>query len=177
MGSKQMQQASALHAVSSVSRNITVRSSTARSASPSKEIDKCKLETYSLQSAPRQTSSSSFMRGVMRLSRTRGTPFGDCTSILAIVDRRRFQTSAIPNGWTHGKAQRRPRRRRQLLSSPSVQMPKSSETRIMLRNMHGESLQDDHRSCGNSKVPSISAKGVMMVTPIFTHVSLCLAKS
>lgn len=177
IGSKHMQQISALLADSSVSLKITVRSSTARSASTSNVIERCRVFAYSISREPKHTSSSSFTSGLSMLPRVMGTPFGDCTSMRAVVDCSRCHMSVAVDGCTQGKGERVPKRKRQLLSSPAVHTPRTSDTRINCLSTLGDSLQPDHRSCGNSRVPSTSAKGVTIVTFIFIQLIFCLARS
>lgn len=102
IGSRHMQQISALLADSSVSRNMTVRSSTVRSESTSSVMERCNVLANSKSNEPKHISSSSFTKGLNMLPRAMGTPLGDCTSMRAVVDCNRCHMSVIVDGCTQG---------------------------------------------------------------------------
>mmetsp|Transcript_75818 Transcript_75818/g.214366 ORF Transcript_75818/g.214366 Transcript_75818/m.214366 type:complete len:257 (+) Transcript_75818:205-975(+) len=165
MGSRQTQQTSCFEASESVSRNITVTSSTASSASRRREMHSCTPFTNSLSRRPSCSSSSSFTRGFVSWRRA---PSAAQTSTRAVVAWRRCQMSAKRDGWTPGKGWRVWSRSRQLLSMMDFPRgawtPRTSETQHIFRRIRGEKAQEGQCCSGNSRVPSTSAKGVVMVT-------------
>mmetsp|Transcript_12003 Transcript_12003/g.26862 ORF Transcript_12003/g.26862 Transcript_12003/m.26862 type:complete len:259 (+) Transcript_12003:357-1133(+) len=168
MGSRHTQQTSSRDVgPPSTSRNITVTSLTANSASFRRETERCTPPTSFFSNEPKKTSSSSFTRGFTS-PRGSPTPGGAQTSMRAVVACKRCQTSAKSGGWTQGNGWMLCIRSRQLPSemafSRPAWIPKTSETRSILRKTLGERRQDDQRRAGNSRAPSTSAKGVVMVT-------------
>mmetsp|Transcript_43342 Transcript_43342/g.137859 ORF Transcript_43342/g.137859 Transcript_43342/m.137859 type:complete len:302 (-) Transcript_43342:173-1078(-) len=178
MGSKHTLQTS-LDGAASGSRNITVTSSTATSASRRSEIEKRRLLEMSLDRDPSTSSSSSLTRGPA--SRRKSSSVVGSMSMRAAVACSRCQMSLKRGGWMLGNGWRLCMRNLQLVSdmqaSLAAWMPKTSDTRSILRKTLGDSLQEGQCFSGYSRVPLTWANGVVMVTGNSTQTALrsCLA--